>query len=55
MRAKRRSLVWTFSHQSLRSVPLLVRSLLIDLADTTIEAAAVGGLFVLEGTRQPAF
>jgi hypothetical protein len=37
--------VRTVSHQGLRTVALLVRALLIDPADTTIEAAAVGGLY----------
>jgi hypothetical protein len=46
VRAKCRSLVRTVSHQGLRTVPLLVRPLLIDLAGTTIVAAAVGGLFI---------
>ena len=46
VRASCGSLVRTVSHQGLRTVPLLVRPLLIDLAGTTIMAAAVGGLFI---------
>jgi hypothetical protein len=46
------SLVRTLPHQSLRSWGLLVRTLLIDLADTTIEAAAVGGLSPSSGLNQ---
>jgi hypothetical protein len=53
MRASCGALVRTVSHQGLRTVALLVRALLIDLADTTIEAAALGGLLFWEGTGQP--